>query len=147
MGLPEGVALHFSFNLSEAMTMKVIPRFPLLIFVGITLIFLGPGCQQAPDRKARLAMNEIGWPVVPAGRYLPHGDIGPAAAALRMRLWLGGWLDSTEGNSTRKFNPSLTNAVRRFQYGIYRYRGISEFPSRYLRLRLTSGGDYVGQIR
>ena len=56
-----------------------------------------------------------GWPVVPTERYLRHGDSGPAVRALRTRLWMGGWLDSTEGKSSREYNPSLTTAVRRFQ--------------------------------
>jgi murein L,D-transpeptidase YcbB/YkuD len=63
----------------------------------------------------RLRETSGGWPLVPQGRYLRHGDTGSAVAALGRRLFLGGFLDSVTSDGVRTFDPFLTQAVRRFQ--------------------------------
>ena len=55
-----------------------------------------------------------GWPVVPAERKLRIGMRGPAVAALRERLIIGGDLDAANGASD-VFDSYVEAAVRRFQ--------------------------------
>src|SRR5437868_14606475 len=55
-----------------------------------------------------------GWPVVPADRKLRIGTKGPAVAALRERLIIGGDLDASTGASD-VFDSYVEAAVRRFQ--------------------------------
>ena len=70
-------------------------------------------------REALAAQRAIaaagGWPPVPGGSSLREGDRGPRVALLRQRLAATGELAPGADTQGEAFDPSLTDALRRFQ--------------------------------
>ncbi len=56
-----------------------------------------------------------GWPTIPVGQALKRGDRGPAVAALRERLRLGGDLGAAVSRDPDLFDEDLEQAMVRFQ--------------------------------
>jgi L,D-transpeptidase YcbB len=72
----------------------------------------------AAARTLRTLAARGGWPVVPDGERLEVGSEGPRVLALRRRLGIGGDVASAEDDGRAeplRFDPSLAEAVRRFQ--------------------------------
>ena len=78
---------------------------------------LSPAILEATGRAIEQYSDIVtrgGWPTVPADRKLHIGMKGPAVAALRERLIIGGDLDAATGASDI-FDSYVEAAVRRFQ--------------------------------